>query len=162
MLVGIPAAPILATTANGGHVASTTGADILFTDASGLTKINYERESYASTTGQLVAWVQVPSLSPTTDTVLYMYYGNSTGGLADQRSASATWDSSYKGVYHLPNGVNLSASDSTTVNNGTISSATAATGQVDGAASFGGAAKIDFGCRRQPVHHGYQYFRILV
>ena len=46
-------------TGNGGKVASSSGADILFTDSDGLTKLNYEREFYSSSTGQLIAWVQI-------------------------------------------------------------------------------------------------------
>jgi biopolymer transport protein ExbB len=52
----------------GGHVASSTGGDIIFTDSSGTSPLNYEIESYASSTGALVAWVKIPSLATSTDT----------------------------------------------------------------------------------------------
>src|SRR6185369_14547708 len=57
-------------TGSAGKVASSTGADILFTSSDGTTKLNYEREYYASSTGQLVAWVQIPLLSATADTII--------------------------------------------------------------------------------------------
>jgi len=131
--------PGFRTVSNGGKVASSTGADILFTASDGLTKLNYERDSYSSSTGQLIAWVQIPTLSATNDTVIYMYYGNSSA--IDQQNASGTWDSNYVGVWHFPNGTTLYTNDSTTngyslTNNGTV---TATTGQIDGGASFSGS-----------------------
>jgi len=89
----------LKTVANGGSVGKVDGTDIYFTGSDGTTKLSHEIESYDATTGQLVAWVKVPSLSPTTDTVLYAYYGNTNA--LDQQNKTAVWDSNYKGVYHL-------------------------------------------------------------
>lgn len=118
--------------------ASSTGADILFTASDGLTKLNYERGNYSSSTGQLVAWVQIPSLSATSDTTIYMYYGNSSA--TDQQNASGTWNSNYLGVWHLPNGTTLSVSDSTGLNTATNDGATATTtGQIYGGAAFNGS-----------------------
>ena len=120
--------------------ASSTGADIFFTSSDGLTKLNYERELYASSTGQLVAWVQVPSLSSTADNVIYMYFGNSAA--SDQQSASGTWDSTFGGVWHLPDGTNLNPNDSTgNAINGSVTGATATSGQIDGAAAFSGSGQ---------------------
>lgn len=122
--------PILATTtdsdlratSSSGHVEMLNAHDILFTLADGVTKINYEREKYSSTTGQLVAWLQVPDLSSSTDTVLYMYYGNSSA--SDQATTTGVWNSNYKGVWHLPDNagnakgdVNASTTDSTMYDN---------------------------------------------
>ena len=76
-----------------------TGNDILFTDSSGTNKIPYEIENYTSGTGSLTAWVNVASLSSTTDTVLYLYYGNSTS--SSQQNPTAVWDSSFQAVWHL-------------------------------------------------------------
>lgn len=81
--------------------AQTTGNDILFTKSDG-TKLNHEIESYTSATGNIVAWVQVAGLSTTVDTTLYMFYGNPAA--TNQQSVAATWDSHYKGVYHLAAG----------------------------------------------------------
>ena len=50
------------------------GTDILFTAADGLTKLNHEIETYNAATGQLSAWVQIPTLSAPADTVIYVYY----------------------------------------------------------------------------------------
>jgi hypothetical protein len=86
-------------TANGGHVAQSDGGDILFTASDGTTKLAHEIEKYTPTTGELVAWVKVPSLSAISDTEIYIYYGNA--GSADQWDISGTWESDYKMVQHF-------------------------------------------------------------
>lgn len=90
------------------------GGDILFTSSNGTTKLSHEVEKYTSANGQLVAWVRVPTLSATADTVLYLYYGNAAA--ADQQAATAVWDSSFASVYHLkeaPTGLAGDIRDST-------------------------------------------------
>lgn len=91
----------LRSTGNGGNVAQTDGGDILFTSSNGTTKLDHELETYDATTGEVVAWVQVPTLSYNSDTVLYMYYGNGTG-VADQENPTGVWDDgNYVSVWHL-------------------------------------------------------------
>jgi hypothetical protein len=68
----------LATVANGGHVQSSNGYDIVFSsDCAGLQQLNHEIGSYNATTGTVAMWVLVPLVSHTVDTVFYMSYGNS-------------------------------------------------------------------------------------
>jgi MSHA biogenesis protein MshQ len=124
--------------------AQSSGNDILFTDFSG-NKLNCEIETYNPASGQLIAWVQVPSVSPAADTVIYMFYGNPSAG--NQQNRTSVWDANYQGVWHLANGATLSAADSTSNgNNGTISNAMAAMGEIDGGARFnGGNAWVDLG-----------------
>ncbi|MDC0449168.1 DUF2341 domain-containing protein, partial [bacterium] len=82
--------------------AQSDGDDILFTDAAG-NKLDHEIERYTSSTGELIAWVEVPTLYYNEDTILYMYYGNPS--TASQENATGTWDdggSNYnKGVWHF-------------------------------------------------------------
>jgi len=100
------------TTANGGGVGNANGYDFVFTDSGGQTKIPHEIESYASTTGQLIAWVKT-NVSPTTDTVLYLYFGNSSATLTEA-NPTGVWDTYYKGVWHLnDNAANTTVLDST-------------------------------------------------
>ena len=140
--------PTFATTTNGGHVTSPDGYDIIFSsDPSGTTKLDHEIEEYNPGTGQLVAWVRIPDLSHTSDTTIYMFYGN-PAVTTSQQNVVGVWDAYYKGVWHLPNGTTLSANDSTANgNNGTlIESPTATSGQIDGAAAFNGSDQaIDVG-----------------
>src|SRR6185436_8701426 len=112
--------------------AQASGNDILFTDGDGVTKLAHEIEKYSSVNGNLVAWVQVSAVSPTTDTVLYLYYGNAAA--ADQQNRTGVWDPNYKGVWHLPSGGTLSVGDSTANgNNATIvGSVQTGTGQIGG------------------------------
>ena len=88
----------LADTDNSGHVVQSDGGDILFTNSDG-DKLDHEIEKYTNTTGELVAWVEVDSLSSSIDTVLYIYYGSSVAG--NQWDMNATWESSLKMVQHL-------------------------------------------------------------
>src|SRR4029077_3486466 len=56
--------PALKTLANGGHVANVNGYDIgFYADSGGTTKLKWEVESYNGTTGNLIAWVKIPSVS---------------------------------------------------------------------------------------------------
>ena len=127
-------------TSYGGKVGTTGGTDILFTSSDGTTKLSHQIDKYASSTGETVAWVKIPTLSAVTDTVLYMYYGNS--GAADQQDTANVWDSNYKLVWHLADGVTLAAPDSTSnANNGTVSSATATTGKIGGGGNFSGSSQ---------------------
>ena len=137
----------LATTANGGSVSNANGYDIIFTsDAAGSSPLAYERETYNATTGGVIDWVNVPTLSHTTDTVIYIFYGNSSV-TTDQSNKSSVWDSNFRGVWHLSNGTTLSTNDSTSNgSNGTNYGATATTGQIDGGANFNGSNEyIDVG-----------------
>ncbi len=128
--------PQLEYTTYGGDVASSTGADILFVSGDGVTLLNYEIENYSSSTGQLIAWVKIPSLSSTQDTTIYEYFGNANAPAETTGNKTGTWDTNYKAIWHFPNGSALSANDSTGVNNGTIHGTTATSGQIGGAANF--------------------------
>jgi hypothetical protein len=125
--------PLLATTANGGHVTNPNGYDIIFTsDPAGQNILNYEMEEYDPVHGQVIAWVRIPTLSHTADTVIYVFYGNSSI-TTSQQNPTGVWDSNYMGVWHLANGTTISADDSTiNGNNGRVVGATATTGKIDG------------------------------
>ncbi|MEK7227313.1 MAG: DUF2341 domain-containing protein, partial [Patescibacteria group bacterium] len=96
----------LRATTSSGYVASSTGGDILFTDENHA-KIPHEIEYYASTTGELIAWVKVPFVSSTSTREIYIYYGNDTVPLANQQDVTNVWNSNYIGVWHLKDGTTL-------------------------------------------------------
>lgn len=104
----------LATVANGGKVENGNGYDVIFTSDSDCSiKLNHEVETYNADSGAGNYWVKVPTVSHTSDdTVFYMCYGNASI-TTDQSNKAAVWDSSYKGVWHLPNGTTLTVGDST-------------------------------------------------
>ena len=141
------------TVANGGtiqntstFVGQTVPTDLIFTSDSGCAnKLKWDFASYSATTGAIEAWVKVPTVSHTTNTVIYMCYDNSLITLYQGGSQGAAWDSNFKGVWHMPDGTTLSAKDSTSnANNGTLGPAgygtpTAGTGEIQGDGSFSSA-----------------------
>jgi hypothetical protein len=80
-----------------------SGDDIVF--ALGGDVLDHEIElfdqTFNSSHAHLVAWVRVPSLSGSTDTVLSMLYGNSDTGA--QENPDVVWNDSYNSVWHLNN-----------------------------------------------------------
>jgi len=114
------------------------GDDILFTDGDGVTKLDHEIEYYDGATGELVAWVRVPSLSSTVDTEIYMYYGNPDA--LNQENSAGVWSNGYVAVWHLDE-TSGTVYDSTANNyDGTPYGGVTqdAVGKVDGADSFDG------------------------
>ncbi|MEO0896710.1 MAG: DUF2341 domain-containing protein [Bacteroidota bacterium] len=89
--------PELATIANGGEIESTNGYDIFFTDPSD-NPLKFQIERYENT-GRFVAWVNIPSLSPTINTEIRLHYGNAA--VTEDPSSTATFNSCYKGRWHM-------------------------------------------------------------
>ncbi|HVQ01207.1 MAG TPA: DUF2341 domain-containing protein [Candidatus Thermoplasmatota archaeon] len=82
--------------------AQASGNDLLFmNDVGSAVKLHHEIESFDGSTGALVAWVNIPLLSSTQDTIFYVYYGNPDA--VDQSYPQKTWNSHYQGVWHLNN-----------------------------------------------------------
>ena len=130
----------LATMGNGGNVTNANGYDIIFTsDSSGNTPLAYEQESYNASTGAVNFWVKVPTISHTSDTIIYIFYGNSSV-TTDQSNKTAVWDSNYKGVWHLNETSGTVNYDSTSnnidANKNSASSPSPATGLFGGVQSF--------------------------
>src|ERR1700722_12803864 len=95
--------------AHGGHIHNLCTApnggqepcDLVFATSSANcngTPLNFETESYASSTGALVDWVNVPSVS--TGTAIYACYDNNSVN-TDQSHPASTWNSNYQIIYHL-------------------------------------------------------------
>ena len=121
------------------------GDDILFTLSDKKTKLSHEIERFSGATGELLVWVKVPSLFRNNNTLIYMYYGNST--VSSQQDAANVWDSNYVGVWHLkenPAGTAPQMQDSTSNNNdgtsaGTMTSGDQITGKIDGSLDLDGS-----------------------
>ena len=123
----------LKTVGNGGHVQNANGYDIRPYDGIGGSAMTFELERYNASTGEVIMWVLVPSCD--VGSIVYLYYGDAT--ISTNGSSTSTWDSNFKRVLHLPNGTTLGALDSTSnADNGTITTPTAATGQIDGGGLF--------------------------
>lgn len=141
-LTNFPVLVNLTTDPNLAANAQSTGNDILFTDNNG-NKLDHQIENYTSSTGELVAWVEIPSVSAVEDTTFYMYYGNASA--SDQQNAAGTWDANYHIIYHMneTSGTTLVDSAGTAVNatkfSSTAPSAFAA-GKIGGAQDFNGTS----------------------
>lgn len=79
--------------------ASADAHELVFTAADGATALAHEVESYQPASGALAAWVKVPRLDDSSDTLLYLYYGAS--GATDGVDRAAVWDSGFRAVWHL-------------------------------------------------------------
>lgn len=93
-----------------GGVQNSNGYDIRFTYQDDVSFLDHEIEYYDETTGEYVGWVRLPVLSATENTILDMYYGNSS--VTTDPSTSAVWVD-YHVVFHMsdnddssPNGYN--------------------------------------------------------
>ena len=74
----------------------TDGTDIVFTASDGTTELAYEIERFDQSTGEVIAWVKIPTVSASENTDIYIYYkGTATS------SSSSVWDSNYKLIWHL-------------------------------------------------------------
>ncbi len=119
--------------------------DIIFTDDAGSTVLDFEIElfnrTYNNTHSELVAWVRIPELNNITDTIIRMYYGNST--TSNQENVAGVWDSNYRAVWHLNEDPTGGVFDSTSYNNngdsvGSMTSDDQISGQIDGSLDFDG------------------------
>lgn len=101
--------------------ALSNGYDLVFTSSDGTTKLSHEIDKFTSATGDLQAWVKVPTLNATSDTQLYLYYGNYAA--TNQANATDVWTGNgYAGVWHLSQSPGATApqfTDSLGVNHGT-------------------------------------------
>jgi hypothetical protein len=116
--------------------AQNDGGDITFTDEWG-TQLSHEIEFYDSTSGQLIVWIKVPSISSIQDTILYLYYGNNA--CENQEDITQTWGSHYRLVQHLNETTGIHHDSSMYYNDGTYYGSTQnVSGIIDGADQFVG------------------------
>jgi hypothetical protein len=156
VLVGGSSGPFayLATVANGGNVQNTVTfngqtvpADLIFTsDSAGTTLLTWEVASYTASTGAIEIWVQVPTVSHTADTVIYMFYGDASVTTYQGGALGAAWNSGFTLVNHYANGSTLTINDSKSGITPSSGGPTAAAGRIDGGASFDGSSNyIQYG-----------------
>ncbi len=89
------------------------GSDLRFTAADGTTPLAHELERWDSATGELLAWVEVPTVAAGAATGLYLYWGATDA--PDQADVRSTWSNGFAGVWHLaedPTGALPHADDS--------------------------------------------------
>jgi len=110
-------------------------AFILYSDNS--TQLNHEIESYDGE-GNLTAWVNIPYLSSSVDTNIWMYYGNPP--CDSQENVTGTWNDNYAMVQHLQEISGVHYDSTQYENNGTQLGSVDqnATGMINGADEFDG------------------------
>jgi hypothetical protein len=151
-LVNFPILISLSTDSNLSDNAQSDGDDLVFIDNSTGNKLNHEIEYFDDSTGKLLAWVNITSLSSSVDTILYMYYGNP--GCSNQQNPSGVWDSEFLMVQHLeedPSGGAPQMLDSTSNDNdgicyGGMTAGDQISGQVDGSLDLDSNDYVD--CNR--------------
>lgn len=107
-----------------------TEAELRFTGINNV-QLEYEIQKFDNVTGELIAWVKMPTISD--GDIINIYYDNPVA--IDEQNPSAVWDVNYKAVYHLNN----SFLDSTSNNNdGTNNGSSDIAGQIGQARDFDG------------------------
>ncbi len=93
------------------------GDDILFMEQDGISRrFFHELEWYDNTAGHIEAWVNIPELSASSDTVLYMYYGNPS--CENQQHTIDVWDDHYVALWHMGDIEDTTTNNYDLVNNG--------------------------------------------
>ena len=133
--------PIFKSIANGGHVASASGFDMRpYLDFALTIPLDFELERYVATTGEVIMWVKVPTLSHSVQTTFYIRYDDASL-TTDGSNAVNTFSNGFDAIYHFKDGTTLNISDAIgpfTVNGAPVP--TAGTGQIDGGAAFASAS----------------------
>jgi hypothetical protein len=122
----------------------TNGYDFAFTTTTGSTtnELFYQVESFDSSTGTLLAWVQIPSVTNAA-TTLKFYFGSSTPAHPASFTA-ATWAGDYRAVYHFsetPSSGSTTADATVNSQTGTTANMVTAnlvTGKIGNAYNFNG------------------------
>lgn len=127
---------------NGGKVTDAQADDIWFsTDLYASSLLDWEIEYWNPSTGEIVAWIRIPTLTTSSDYVFYITFGDATR-TTFTGDVNGTWNSDYKFVQHFPDPSSLDFTESTSngyasVNNG----ATTTTGKMGGGVSFNGSSQ---------------------
>ncbi|MDB5007219.1 MAG: hypothetical protein JWP45_1612, partial [Mucilaginibacter sp.] len=121
--------------------------DFAFVDAGSGTEVPYQVESYNQTTGTLLVWVKLPTLTHSTNNTIYFYYGSATApGTHTTAFYQSTWASNYQAVYHFNESAFTGSVTDATANGHTgtttgMTSSDLISGKVGNAYSFDGLTK---------------------
>jgi len=119
----------------------TTGYDFAFTLNGSTTELFYQVQNYNPATGILTAWVQIPSVSASSNVALTFYFGSKTPNHTSVFTAS-TWPADYVDVFHFDEGSTSATVLDATIhaNNATQANTAVAVGQIGGAYTFNGTS----------------------
>lgn len=128
-------------------VQNPNGPNYDFAFVSGGSELYYQVESYDQTTGTLLVWVQIPTLTYAANNNIMFYYGSKSPTVTHNTAFFAnTWASNYLAVFHFnESSYTGSVADGTAGGHtGTASGMTSAdlvTGKIGTAYSFNGSSK---------------------
>ncbi len=114
------------------------GEDIRFYDADGTTSLSYEIEEW-NESGFSYVWVKVPLISGSSNTdYIWMNYGDPMA--TDDQDVTGTWNSGYKGVWHLNENFGTHQDATSNNNDGTAENGVIqnTSGYISGANDFDG------------------------
>ena len=116
------------------------GYDIVFTASDGITKLSHEIERFDGATGELVAWVEVPNVSGSSNTDLYMYYGNASS--SDSQDVPGTWNNGFVAVLHKDEASGTQSDSTGRGNDGSLNGGTSyiTNEKMDGSRDFDGTS----------------------
>ena len=120
--------------------------DFAFYDPTSGAECYYQVESYNQTTGTLLVWVQVPTLTFATNKSLVFYYGSETPPTTHNTAFyEKTWASDYQAVYHFTETTYTGSTTDATANGHTgttngMTSANLVTGEIGNAYLFNGSS----------------------
>jgi len=116
------------------------GSDIAFFAQGNVTQLPHEIEAFDATSGNLTAWVNVSSISPSAKTYIYMFYNDTDGGYPRGYNPTNVWDQHYIAVYHM-NYTTTQCNDSTSNDNHAthLGAITNANGKIGVAKDFDGS-----------------------
>ena len=145
---GTAGEPDIRTTGNGGNIENTdaaggiTGsltvpADLVFSpNTDGSSPFDFEYLDYDAATGDIIAWVEIPTMDASDDLVIYMTYGDNSV-TTTQEDINNTW-TSYTAVYHLNNQLKDSSGNLSDLSEGGTPTGSASGGMVLGYYEFTG------------------------
>lgn len=151
----------LKTRSNGGSLRNSSGYDLVFRNSLYGPNLSHEIQRYNASTGEMIAWIKIPTLKYNEDTELYAVYGNSEIS-SSQENVSDVWSNNYEAVWQLKesgNGTGSEFIDSSgnnihgTGGNGSASNTPTRTeGNIGYCQSFDGGDYITMG---NVLSHGY-------
>jgi len=112
--------PILFSSGTDPDLAGINSLSVKFYDSASKVSLPFEYEKWNSTTGDMIAWVQLPNISSAktagqpgvTGNTFYMYY-DKAGEVTSSENPTGVWDSNYRMVLHMSgNGTNVPDSTS--------------------------------------------------
>lgn len=128
--------PELKTVANGGYINNTTPflpADFVFAPTmNGASPYDFKIVGWDGGTGDISAWLRVPSVSASVDTVFYAAYGDPLVTISKGDNPAAF--NAFSAVYRMDGGSGVDTSPNAF--HGTVTGATQTTGQLDDALAF--------------------------